>query len=424
MKGTALIRIARLALLAASLSVFPARGQPVPLAFEESVALALAHNPALRNARANLVAAEHRARAAYSGFFPQVSGNISYADTTDGTSALVGDTSDYSTNLTITQNLFDGFQNQARVAQGTANADAAQAQLIAAKAQLSRDLKAAYAGLLYAQDNVVLSADILRRVEENLRLVELRFEGGRENKGAFLVSRAAVAQARFERLQAQQALTSAQTQLAAVTGQRATDLRASGGVPVMTPPRVTDFAGLAQQAPDVREAIARERAAAADVQLARSGFYPSVNVSGTAARGGDTWFPDNDRRSLNATISIPIFSGGRDYHGVRAAAAAEDAVEADRVNVEYQAVVRLTQSYAAYVEAAERLEVDREFLAATETRADIARARYQNGLIGFEDWDRAENDLIQRQRALLVSRRERVTAEAAWELAQGRGVIP
>jgi outer membrane protein TolC len=58
------------------------------------------------------------------------------------------------------------------------------------------------------------------------------------------------------------------------------------------------------------------------------------------------------------------------------------------------------------------------------TRADIARTKYNNGLMTFENWDIIENDLIQRQKSFLQGQRDRVVAEAAWEQAQGKGVIP
>lgn len=395
-----------------------------PLTFEDSITLAVRHNPALSAARANLATAQQRARAAYSGFLPEVSGNLNYVDRSGTAAQTVFSTATYSAGLTVTQNVFAGFEDQARVAQGAANVDAAQAALIAAKAQLSRDLKDAYAGLLYAQNNVDLTDSILRRLEENLRLVELRFEGGRENKGALLLTQASVTQARFEQLQARQALATAQTQLAAVLGQSVSAPRASGPVPVSVPPGTPDFAALSRATPDLQDALARERAASADVRLARAGFYPRVNVSGTIGRDGDHWFPNDDSRSIGASISIPIYSGGRDYYGVRASLAALEAVQADRASVENEVLLRLQQTYAAYVEAVERLAVDREFVEAVQTRAAIARARYENGLISFEDWDRAENDLIQRRKALLVSQRERVNAEATWEVAQGKGVIP
>jgi outer membrane protein len=399
--------------------VAPAAAQTV-YTFEDTVRIATQHNADLRNARANLIAAEQRARAAYSGYLPQLSGTLSYADST-----IPAETTEtYSAGVRASQNLFSGFQDQARVEQGAANVESAQSTLVLAKAQLSRDLKFAYAGLLYAQDNVALTESIQRRLEENLRLVELRFESGRENRGSFLFTRAQVAQARFENLQARQAVGSAQTQLARALGQRVDSFRVAGAAPVAEPPPIADFAALARGTPEHRDALAREKSAAADVRLARAGFYPRIDVGGSVGRSGESWYPDAERNTVTASISIPLYSGGSDQYGTRAALASLDATRADRESVEQQALVRLRQNYAAYVESVEKLRVDRDFLEAAETRAGIARARYQNGLISFEEWDRIENDLIQRQKFYLASQRDRVNAEAAWEFAQGVGVIP
>jgi outer membrane protein len=57
-------------------------------------------------------------------------------------------------------------------------------------------------------------------------------------------------------------------------------------------------------------------------------------------------------------------------------------------------------------------------------RSELGRAKYKNGLLNFEDWNAIESDLINRQKAKLQSQRDRVVAEAAWEQATGKGVIP
>lgn len=391
------------------------------LSFDAAARLAAANNPDLHNAEAQVRAAEFRARGAGSGFRPQISGSLGYSDSSGSTS---DDAGRHSAGVTATQNLFAGFADEARVEQSTAQLASAQAALATAKARLSRDLKAAYAGLLYAQENIVLTESILRRLEENFRLVELRFEGGRENKGSYLLTRAAVAQARLERLQAQQALAAARAELARVLGEPVAQWQAAGSVSVSVPEPGPDFAALARATPDVRGALAGQAVAEAGIRLARSGYYPSVNVSGTVGRDGDQWFPGDSRNSVLATVSIPIYSGGSDYYGVREAAASLDAAKASRESVEQQLLVRLRQNHAAFVEAVERVNVDRAFLEAAETRASIARARYQNGLISFEDWDRIESELIQRQKAWLATQRDRVNSEAAWEQVQGKGVIP
>ena len=75
------------------------------------------------------------------------------------------------------------------------------------------------------------------------------------------------------------------------------------------------------------------------------------------------------------------------------------------------------------MESIEKLKVDQSFLEAALKRSEIARSKYNNGLMTFEDWDLIENDLIARETAVLQSQKDRATAEAAWQQAQGQGVF-
>lgn len=396
------------------------------LTWEDGVREAAAHNAEVRAARATFEASSYQRRAAYSGFYPQLSAGVSYNDVSgSAVSSTAGSTSAYSASVSVTQNLFAGFQDQARVGQASANEQASEAGFAAAKAKVGQDLKTAFAGLLYAQSNIVLTGNIVRRLEDNLRLVELRFEGGRENKGSYLLTRASLNQARYENLQARQALRSAQAQLARALGRaRTDDLSVAGDVPVTRPDDAPDFERLIEQTPDYRQAAAQERAAAAGVQLARAPLFPSVNLTGSVARDGETWLPDDNRRVVGMSVSIPLFSGGRDYYGVKSAASTLEAAASNKDSIDRQILVKLKQTYAGFVESTEKLNVDNDFLEAAKTRAEIARARYNNGLLSFDEWDRIENDLIQRQKAFLQSQRDRVTAEAAWDQARGASVIP
>lgn len=394
---------------------------PQVLTWEQCLQLASSQNAELLAARANVDAAQSRVRAARAGFYPQLSAGAASSDSS-GTATTLGPS--HSANVTATQNLFAGFLDEASVEQASANERAARADLLAASAKISRDLKAAFAGLVAAQDSVVLAEQIERRLGENLRLVQLRFEGGRENKGSFLLTQATLRQAQLESLQARQSVDSAAAQLARVlTFREPIELRAQGVVPVAAPPPAPDFAALAARVPAFIKAQAQEDAARAELRLARVGFYPSVDLSASAAREGGDFPPEENRRTVGITLTVPLFSGGRDYYGVQSAASNLSAVSSSKIDVERSTLVSLKQTYAAYVEAVERLKVDEAFLEAAITRAEIARSKYAQGLMSFEDWDRIENDLIVRQKAVLFSRRDRVTAEAAWEQAQGVGVI-
>ena len=88
----------------------------------------------------------------------------------------------------------------------------------------------------FGKDLEVQTAETIRRREENLRLVQLRFQGGRENKGSLLLSQAALAQARFDNLQARNAKRLAQAQLARVLGlDHYEDLDITSEIPVTAP---------------------------------------------------------------------------------------------------------------------------------------------------------------------------------------------
>jgi outer membrane protein TolC len=395
------------------------------LSWEACVQEAAANNPELRAARANLDAAGFTAEGAYSGYLPQLSAGAAYTDTSGSAAATTTSDTTYSTSVSLSQNLFAGFQDRAKVAQSAANRDVTAASLAAAKAKLSQDLKSAFVGLKYAQENVTLTEDIMQRQNENLRLVELRFESGNENKGSYLLTKASLAQARYDNLQAQQDKVSAQAQLDRVLGRGETEgLEVRGDIPLTEPGKAPDFRQLAREVPDYQQAAAQQKSAAAGVTLARSGLYPSLNLSGSVGRVGDNWAPDESRRSVGLNLNIPLYSGGKDYYATKSAVSSLEAAASNTDSAEHQLLVKLKQAYASYLESAEKLKVDQAFLDAAMTRAEIARSQYNNGLISFSDWNLIENDLIQRQKSYVQSRRDRVVAEAAWEQALGKGVIP
>lgn len=402
-----------------------AESPPQLLTWEESVRQAAAANPDLRSARDSLRAAELDVRGAGSGFLPKVTGSISKVDSNSDSISPVTQTPDYSAGLTASQNLFAGFRDRATIDQARANRSVAEANFRSARARLSFDLKSAFVALRSADAAHALSNDILRRRERNLRLVELRYESGRENKGSFYLSQATLSQARFELLQTEQALRVARTQLARVIGRNEPEtIQVVGEVPITAPPVSVDLVQAVRTTPDWQRAQAQMEAAKAGIDLAASNFWPSLDVSGSTSRQGGDWFPDDQRNSVALTLTVPIFNGGKDYYGARSAGAKESAAEATREGLERQVRIQLEQAYANYVQAVAKLAVDENFLKAANARAEIARNKYSNGLMSFEDWDLIENDLINRQKAVLQSQRERVTAEASWELALGEGVIP
>ena len=165
------------------------------------------------------------------------------------------------------------------------------------------------------------------------------------------------------------------------------------------------------------------RSAEAGIRLARSAFFPSLNLTASTANSDSQWFPDNNRWALGVNLSIPLFSGGRDYYSQKSAGELYRSAEFTRFSTAGQALQKVKQNFSGYREAVQKLNVDKSFVEAATAREKIAREKYNNGLLTFDDWDIIETDLINRQKSYLQSQRDRIISEAAWEQAQGKGVI-
>lgn len=404
------------------------------LTWNQCLKEALENNPSLAAAREKKSAADFSVSSARSGYFPQISGSLSYSrgnsatagSSTTSTSGLTSNSDSvndsYAATLSLSQNLFSGLQDKAKVDQAKAQLDSADAAVIAAEAKVVADLKVAFANLAYAQASHELQERIIKRRKENYNLIQLRFKSGRENRGSVLLAQAYTDQAVLDALTAVNSIESARADLARVLGREPEDFIVQGEVPLVSIPNAPpDFRKLASESPDIRQSFADVRVAEASLVTARSGFFPTLALNASAGEQGREWFPDRDRWSVGATLTIPLFNGGKDYYGSRSASSSLMAARATLDNVTRDKVTKLRTAFFAYQEGHQKVKVDDGFRDAAALRAEIARAKYNNGLMTFDDWDVVENDLITREKAMLQTRRDLVRLESEWLSTQGKG---
>ena len=399
--------------------------------WKQCIDLAAHNNASLKAAIDAEKASKYQRNAAFSGFLPQATatlssnrGNNGNASNPSLTTVQSSVTQAYTGSITVTQNLFSGFSDVGKVKQADANNLVAQASIDIVKAQVSYDLKYAYENFNYAKDTVELLDNIIHRREDNLRIIELRYKGGMENKGSVLLAQAYLEQAKYDRLQGTNLIESARAQLCKAIGLgECGEYDIANAVPVRTPTKSANFQELIEAAPQHQQAVAQEKAAKAGVTISESAFYPIVNLNASKGQRGASFFPQNDYWAVGFNVSIPFFTGGKDYFTMKSAYSNSSAASENRRTVDQQLLVALKQSYNAYVESVAKLKVDESFRSAAKLRAEIARNKYNNGLLIFEDWDAIETDLITRQKSYLQSKLSRVTSEASWEQAQGKGVF-
>ncbi|MCW7465861.1 TolC family protein [Leptospira levettii] len=323
----------------------------------------------------------------------------------------------YSVGLSTNQNLFSGFRDKSGIEKTEALLQAAKQTLNDSRLKICFELKSAYSQTLYAKELYQLSLKIKERRIKNRDLVKLRYEVGREHKGSFLLSESFVKQSEYEVSFAERLF---QTNWKEIERIIATPVEVSLDVPLISEPIAEikisekEKSSLLDAHPSIMAEQSKVRAAQANIGIAEAGFYPDLNLSATVTRQDDVWLPKPRNYSFGINLTYPLFNGGRDYYNVKIAKSEYEKSIHTRDSKKNLLTFSLEQSYLNFKNASEQLLVLTEFYKASDTRATIARAQYSNGLTSFENWDIIENDLINREKNLLVGKRDLGLAEATY----------
>jgi len=427
--------LASLALWGFATSVY---AQVKPLSWEDCVQEAAAHNPDLVAAENLVIKAKAQVGAARSDFFPEISGNAGYNASNSAnnsnfnpSSPITVDTGtrhQFQVGATFNQNLFEGFKTVSSYDKSKVLVEEQEQNLRKVKSEVSADLKTAFARLLFLQQQIEVDKKIVERRDNNLRFINLRFEGGRENKGSVMRSQALLDQAKFNLSETERGLKVGRRELSKVLGRDYSlpndQVAVKGSFKTQLPKGPLDVPGITGVHPAHGVAQAQVGEAKQDVRIAKSNLYPAVDASASVTRRKFTGSNANDLFSAGVNLTYPFFTGGRDIYETKAARFEQYRLSENLRSTDNQLALTLKQSYADFKDAVDNISVQEGFLKSAETRAEIARSQYANGLLSYQDWDQIENDLINNQQTILQSLRDALIAEAAFEKAQGIGAIP
>lgn len=401
--------------------------------WQSCIELTQQNNLELKAAYADIESANLSVNVSFADFLPKLSASVSRTDqkTERRSTGLVGINNsntghNYSAGLSASLNLFSGMKDFYELRQAQTQILLSQAKFNEINAKISYELKRAFEQFLYAKNYVNLSQIIFKRREENYHIVKMRFQNGLENKGSLLLSQAYLEQARYDQLQASNAILNARADLARNIGLENWDeFDIQGEIPFQPPQKTApDLDELSQKTPEYLKNQAQEQSADFGVSLAYSNFYPGLDITGSVRHIGEDFLDkQTTQKTVLLSLSIPLWDGGRDFFGVKKAKWDYLRLSNTRQQSKRLIVSTLRESYSSWVESNAKLAADTLFQSAALTRAQIARSKYNNGLLTFENWDIIENDLINRQKNYLVSKRDRVLTEAKWHQIIGAGVL-
>ncbi|MBW2039532.1 MAG: TolC family protein [Deltaproteobacteria bacterium] len=388
------------------------------LTWEDCVKEAKEKHPDLISAEEKLNQAKADRTIVTSNILPQISSEISQSTSK---TAVKNKTDTYSYGVTVKQLLFDGLKTPYDIAAASKNVKSAQYNHEVTSSDVRLRLRTAFIELLRAQELLNITEDIFRRRKQNIDLVRLRYEGGREHKGSLLTAQADLAQAEFEVAQAKRNIDLAQRQLTKELGRmELKPIRVIGDFEIIDAKRERpNFEVLAASTPFLKALIAEKEAARLGLKSAKAEFFPQVYANMSAGRIDSDWPPDQDEWSVGVTLTFPLFEGGRRWAEVSKARAVLNQVQADERSSRDSVILTLEETWTNLQDTMDTVAVQKKFLRAAEERAKIAQAQYSNGLISFDNWTIIEDDLVRAKKSFLDAQTNTLIAEAEWIQAKG-----
>jgi outer membrane protein TolC len=388
------------------------------------------NSPDLAAARAAVRELEYGVSSASAGFLPQIDASarvnrgqnereLSSGQGTNSTSSVKWvDTENVSAGLELTQDLFSGGNNLARRRRALAQLEVGEEQYRDTLSDVELRLRQAFVEVVYAKDLIELTSQIAERRENNVRLIQLRFDGGRENAGSLARSMAQLSVAEYEQRQAERSLAYAYRNLAAAMGSLDVDFGVDGELQAGRPEETIDVELLVKQTPGYIIAKTQVKASKQGLHVARSSRFPSVTFSASTGLSGDRELEFGEW-NVGLRASMPIFTGNRINSEVAAEKEKVIQSEMEFLDTANSLAATLQQRLNSYTDAVENEAVQKQSLDAEMLRAEISTAKYKQGLLSYEDWDQIESNLINQGKTYLQRRRTSELEQARWKNALG-----
>jgi len=379
-----------------------------PLTLEQAVDLALQKNLRVKASAAEARAMESMRREAQAPFWPQLSANGYFADqrmapnvyTSAGTTMArnyqvfnADQTRD--ANVTAMYPLFSGGRDYYTYRAAARRAEAGREMLRGAEVDVAMQARLDYVSALREAENLRVTGDLLRDVDERLRVTRAQFDAGRVPR--YYVLRDEAERANVVQMQAM-AQSRAELALVALKTTLGVDLASSITLAdrlELVPAAVSVEEGLREagaRQPEIRAAAKQREAAEAEVRAAYGNYFPQVSVSYMYDWGvmkSRAWESQADAMrsradgaegySVGVVVTLPLFDGLMRENALNTAKARlERAVQAE--GLARQQIAKEINQAALMLAAAEKgVDASRKGLEQAEEEFRVVKERFESG---------------------------------------------
>ena len=291
----------------------------------EALLQAYNENPVLNAERENIQVSLEEVKISKSQFLPSVtlSGSKSQENTekqTDslGANSAFTDVNPKTQSIDIEQKLFQGFAGTASLKKSKIGLTLAQAKLLKTEQEILYQAIEAYTGLIFAEEKLKINQDNVNLLERQVETNQARLERGQITLSDLSQSESSLAGAQAKFLQAQNETVTAKLNYEKIIGPIAdiNSLDKESDLNFALPVSLNEAIEISKKDnPNLIISRLEYEQSEKDMIIARSDLSPSASLSFNSSKSDDvsSTIGERDKEILKATISWPIFSGGKNY---------------------------------------------------------------------------------------------------------------
>jgi len=441
--------IALIALLALPLA---AQAQKRSLSLDEAIAAGLEASPALHASRAKVEASSARAHEVAALRLPAFKLGAGYSRLSEvppfqvtlpisPVPIVVSQNyfNNWNLRLSAQQTLFTGFRLEAGAESARMLEASAGWDLTKDRAEFIFAVKSAYWSLARARDLEAVVADTIAQVQEHLKDVRAFYDQGLLTRNEVLRAELQLSSTELMRIDARSASELARTALATLIGlpvETEIDLASSAESVASQAPADAGagddaasrslFETALAERPELKASEFRIKASEAGLKSARSGWYPQVSLAGNYyyLRPNPRILPALDKFrgtwDVGVAVSFDLWNWGQTRNQTDQAKAQLAQARDARKLLEDQAVLDVTQSRLALVQARDKIKVAAQAVGQAEENLRMVRDRFRQGVALNSDVLDAEVFLLQARTSRTQAAIDLAVAQARLEKALGK----
>ena len=313
----------KIILIFLAIILFNGKAFSVPLS--KALLQAYNENPVLNAERENIQVSREDVKISRSEFLPSVtlSGSKSQENTdklTDGTgsNSSFTDVDPKTQSINIEQKIFQGFAGIASIEKSKIGLTLADAKLLKTEQEILYQAVEAYSGLIFAEEKLKINKNNINLLERQVETDQARLERGQITLSDLAQSESSLAGAQAKFLQAKNGTVTAKLMYEKIIGPiiDVNSLDKESDLNFVTPVSLSEAIKISKtNNPNLIISKLEYEQSKKDITIARSDLSPSASLSFNSSKSDNvsSSIGERDKEVLKATISWPIFNGGKNF---------------------------------------------------------------------------------------------------------------